>query len=93
MKRKSIGKGEIEMTATNIELTETELAGYVGRPYSCLPANVTIAGAWPIVDRSTMLITGIVFGDNTEGYETADLVNNEIVTGEHYVAFVVAVSE
>lgn len=78
------------MQGETTEMTIEQLNEFVGRPYSDLPANVTVHGAWPVVDRESMEITGVVLGDAAEGYDTADLVDGQIVTGEHYVAFLVA---
>lgn len=74
---------------TTIDITTNDLTGYIGRPYSDLPDNVTVYGAYPVVDRDTMTITGVVAGEDAGGYDLAELRDGEIVTGDWCSAFLV----
>lgn len=72
-----------------MELTIDQLGEYVGRPYSDLPPGVWVHGAWPVIDRKTMEIVAVSDGDDYPGYVTGDLIDGKIITGDHYVAFLV----
>lgn len=46
-------------------------------------------GQWPLVNRDTLIIEGVVDADSPVDWETASLVDGVIVTGEFYVDFAV----
>lgn len=67
----------------------------IGKHINDLPANLEWETAYPIVDRETLLVTGIVDGNYPEEFNdgnwvTGALIDGKIVTGEHYCDFAVA---
>ncbi len=68
------------------ELTIDQLIALIGRPYSEYPDNTYVDGAWAVVDRDSLRITGIkldyLAADIAE-YELADMVDGKIVTSDH----------